>query len=387
MKQQDKRKRGTTALNGDNEGAAGGDVAVGHAGRVESEGGIAVAVEENEATGGVSAFGEVMDRIARGEIGARNIAGRPGGRVNTSRGAAKKIDGCFGHNDFHDGFAVAGARNAASFGIGVTTAADKRRIAYSAGKFAAGTAGGSGREKAAVAVHGYGADGSLLVAPMMFGGVFVPLAVQPGFAFGRADKIFRSAERNAVLFGETFGAFGDKHHVRRIFQDSASQANGVSNALQCRDGAGTERGAIHDDGVAFDAAIEIEVRAESGVEDGIVFQHNDGSFDRVKRGAAPGEKRPSRGESAATAGVTGFDGLIGNIPGTAMNDQRRFHRSPRGKQREAAMMRQMKKSSKKRSPPMKNRMAAGLMPWLGMRLGECRNWEEMTLRRDSSRGL
>ena len=375
------------ALNGDNEGAAGGDVAVSHAGSVEGEGGIAVAVEKNEATGGVSAFGEVMDRIARGEIGAGNITGRPGGRVNTSRRAAKKIDGGFGHNDFHDGFAVAGAGNAPGLRVGITTAADERRIAHAAGKFAAGAAGGSGGENVALAIHGDGADGALLVTAVMGGSVFVPFAMRPGFAFGRTDKIFRSAEWNAVLFGEAFGAFGDEHHVRRIFQDSASQTNGVANVLQCGDGAGTERCAIHDDSVAFDVAIQIEMRAESGVEDGLILEHDDGGFDRVKSGAAPGEKRPSRGESAATPGFAGFDGLVGNIPRAAMNDQRRFHRSPREEQREAAMMRQIKKSSKKRSPPIKNRMTAGLMWSLGMRLGECRTCEEMTLKRDSSRGL
>src|SRR4029077_10586361 len=138
--------------------------------------------------------------------------------------------------------------------------ADERRITDAAGKFATGAAGGSGREKVAVAVHGDGADGSLLVAAVMRGGVLVPFAVGPGFAFGRADKIFRCAERNAVLFGEAFGAFGDKHHVRRIFQDSASQANGVANALQGGDSSGTERCAIHDDGVAFDVTIQIEMR-------------------------------------------------------------------------------------------------------------------------------
>jgi hypothetical protein len=51
--------------------------------------------------------------------------------------------------------------------IGVATAADERRIADAAGKFAAGATGGSGREKAALAIHGDGADGALLVAAMM----------------------------------------------------------------------------------------------------------------------------------------------------------------------------------------------------------------------------
>ena len=63
-------------LDGGDEGAVGGDVAVGHAGGVEGEAGIAVAVEEDEAAGGVSAFGEKMHGLVRGEIGGGGIAGR-----------------------------------------------------------------------------------------------------------------------------------------------------------------------------------------------------------------------------------------------------------------------------------------------------------------------
>src|ERR1700674_1189714 len=64
-----------TELNRGDEGAVGGDVAVGHAGRVEGETGIAGAVEQNEAAGGVSAFGEKMHGFARGEMGGGGIAG------------------------------------------------------------------------------------------------------------------------------------------------------------------------------------------------------------------------------------------------------------------------------------------------------------------------
>jgi len=63
-------------LDGGNEGTVGGYVAVGHAGGIEGEAGIAVAVEEDEAAGGVSAFGEKMDGFSRGEIGGGTIAGR-----------------------------------------------------------------------------------------------------------------------------------------------------------------------------------------------------------------------------------------------------------------------------------------------------------------------
>ena len=62
-------------LDGGEEGAVGGHEAVGHTRGVEREAGIAVAVEQDEATGGVSALGEKMDGVARSDIGGGEIAG------------------------------------------------------------------------------------------------------------------------------------------------------------------------------------------------------------------------------------------------------------------------------------------------------------------------
>jgi len=61
-------------LDGGEEGAVGGDVAVGHAGGVEGEAGIAVAVEEDQAAGGVGAFAKKVNGFAGGEIGGGQIA-------------------------------------------------------------------------------------------------------------------------------------------------------------------------------------------------------------------------------------------------------------------------------------------------------------------------
>ena len=61
-------------LDGSEEGAVGGDEAVGHAGGVEGEAGIAVAVEEDEAAGGVSSFAKKVNGFAGGEIGGGQIA-------------------------------------------------------------------------------------------------------------------------------------------------------------------------------------------------------------------------------------------------------------------------------------------------------------------------
>src|ERR1700682_2747303 len=108
--------------------------------------------------------------------------------------------------------------------------------------------------------------------------MLVLAAMQKGFPFGFADKFFRSAKRNTLLNGEALGAFADEHHVRTMLEDFAREANGVLYSLQVGGGAGAKRGAVHDDGVALHAAVEIEMRAEASVEDGIVFERDDGSF-------------------------------------------------------------------------------------------------------------
>ena len=61
-------------LNGGGEVAVHGDVAVGHARRVERKAGVAVAVEQDEAAGGVRALAKDVNGFARGEIGGREVA-------------------------------------------------------------------------------------------------------------------------------------------------------------------------------------------------------------------------------------------------------------------------------------------------------------------------
>src|SRR5438309_666730 len=200
-----------------------------------------MAVEQDEAAGGVGALRKKMDGFAGGEIGSGGTAGNVGRRVDTRCRTAKKIDGGLSEDDFHDGFAVAGAGNAAGFGVRVAAAADERRIADAAGKFAAGSTGGSGGEEAPVGIDGNGADGSLFVAAVMLGGVLVGFTFHPGFALGFTDKFFGLTQLDAVLFCETLRAFGDEHHVRGVFQNSARQLNGILDALQSSGSAGAQR--------------------------------------------------------------------------------------------------------------------------------------------------
>src|SRR5712664_2791265 len=157
-----------TGLDSDYEVAVQGHVAVGHARRVEGKTGIAVAVEKDEAAGGVRALAKKVNGFARREIGGGEVAGISCRNwIDASRAGAKKIHGRLGHHDFHDGFAVAGAGNAAGFGVGIAAAADERRIADAARQLATSSARGSGGEEVALAIDGDGADRSLLVPAMM----------------------------------------------------------------------------------------------------------------------------------------------------------------------------------------------------------------------------
>ena len=299
-------------LDGGLEGAVWGDVAVGHAGSAEGEAGVAVLVEEDKSAGAFAAFGKKLNCGLRGAGGS-------------GAGGAQKVGGSFSHDNFHDGFAVAGGGNSAGFEIGVTAAADQRRIANAAGLFAASASGGRGGEETAVLIESDGADGALFVAAMMFGGVRVFAATEPRRVFGGGDEFAGIAEGNAVLGGEALGAFGDEHHVRRFFEDGARGANGIFDAVETGDGAGAKGGGVHNDGVAFDLAVEIEMGAETGVENGVVFENDDGGFDGVEGVTATGENIPSGVKSAQAAGFAGVNGIVGNVPGTTVNNERRSH--------------------------------------------------------------
>ena len=391
------RTKGIPSLDRGEEAAVGRDVPVRHTRRIERKAGIAVAVEEDETPGGMRAFGKEMDGFAGGERGAGGSTRNVGRRVHTDCGAAKKIDGGLGQDDFHDGFAVARARNAAGFRVRIAAAADQRRIADAAGKLAAGSPRGSAGEEAPVGVDGNGADGSLLVAAMMLGGVFVGLAFHPGFPLGFADEFLRLAKLDALFFCKSFRAVGDEHHVRAVFQDSARELNGILDAVQISRRAGAKRGPVHHDGVTFDVPVQIEVRAVAGVEDGIVFEDNNGGFDGVESRSASRKNGPAGSKRAMAAGFASVNRFVRNVPRTAVNNQRWFHdqriaeKNENRKQKfEKARRRkkiQTKKSRRKRRKPRKRRIAGRLTRRRGNRVMDPTKETGMALRRDFSRSV
>jgi hypothetical protein len=165
----------------------------------------------------------------------------------------------------------------------------------------------------------------LLMAAVMFGGVRILAAACPGFAFGGRDEFFRIAERYAVIVGELFGALGDEHHMRTFFKDGARSLDGIFDAAKTGDGTGAKCAGVHDDGVAFDVAIEIQMGAVAGVEDRIVFEDGNGGFDGVECVAAVAEDGIAGLERAKAAGFAGFNGGVRDVPGAAVYDERRTH--------------------------------------------------------------
>ena len=108
--------------------------------------------------------------------------------------------------------------------------------------------------------------------------------------------------------------------MRTLLEDAAGETNGIFDAMKAGDGAGFQGGGLHDDGVAFDLAIEIEMRTVARVEDGIVFEDGDGRFDGVKSVSARMKDGPASFEGAMTAGFAGVNRVVRDIPGAAVND-------------------------------------------------------------------
>ena len=113
--------------------------------------------------------------------------------------------------------------------------------------------------------------------------------------------------------------------MRTLFKHRAGGANGILDATQTGDRPRAQSGSVHNDGVALDVAIEIQMRTEASVEGGIVFQDDDRGFNGIESRAAFREHGPTGVQSALTAGIAGVDSVIGNIQGAAMNNERGLH--------------------------------------------------------------
>src|SRR5258708_17479703 len=152
------------------------------------------------------------------------------------------------------------------------------------------------------------------MAAAMLGSVFVRLALHPGFALGFADQFLGLTELDSLFSSEALRASTDEHHVRAIFEDLAGGPDGVLDALQRGRSAGAKGAAVHDDGVAFDVAVKIEVRAVTGVVVRDVFEDHDGGFYGVQSGTAAIQDGPPGFKSAMAVAVASIDSFVTDVP-------------------------------------------------------------------------
>ncbi len=94
----------------------------------------------------------------------------------------------------------------------------------------------------------------------------------------------------------------------------------MRNALDAAHASAAQRGAVHDEGIELHFAVAIEKAAAAGIESLVVFHDDDSFFDRIERRPATLEHAPARGHGVAHAVEMGFDHVVGNGPGAAMND-------------------------------------------------------------------
>src|SRR5271163_2272640 len=110
-----------------------------------------------------------------------------------------------------------------------------------------------------------------------------------------------------------------------MFENRAGSPDWIFDTAKAGDGTCAQRRGVHDDGVAFDVSIEVQVRAVPGVEDRIILENSYGRFDSIERVAATCEDGIALVECAETTGLASFDGVVGDVPGAAVNDKRWRH--------------------------------------------------------------
>jgi len=128
-----------------------------------------------------------------------------------------------------------------------------------------------------------------------------------------------------LMEGELLSAFGDEHHVRAFLEDGARGLDGIFDAPKTGDGARAECGRVHDDGIAFDVAIDVEMRTVARVEDRIVFEDDDGGFEGVDSVASVEKDIVASVESAKATRFASNDGVVRDVPSATVDDEGGLH--------------------------------------------------------------
>jgi hypothetical protein len=118
---------------------------------------------------------------------------------------------------------------------------------------------------------------------------------------------------------EPLRSLSHKVHVRTIAQNLSRRPYRVAQPLNTTNAASAQGGAIHDERIQLHFAVAIKKAAAAGVK-GLVIFHDDHSFlDSVERRTAPFQHAPTCSHGVEHAIQMGFDHVIGNGPGTAVN--------------------------------------------------------------------
>jgi len=127
-----------------------------------------------------------------------------------------------------------------------------------------------------------------------------------------------------VFSGKALGAFGDKIDVRTIAKNFPGGTNWIAQALHATDAATAQRRAVHDERVQLDLAVAVQEAAAASIESFVVFHYDYGFFNRVEGRAAMFKRPPSGSGGIAHTVEVRLDHVIGNSPGTAVNDENRI---------------------------------------------------------------
>lgn len=175
-------------------------------------------------------------------------------------------------------------------------------------------------------------DGSNSVARDLFGGEDLVRFAAGGFFFrdaqvldfARNDELGVVDEFHAELLNEALRAFGDEIDVHALFQHLAGGDDGVADSLDAPNASGAQRGAAHHRGIELHASVGVEEAAAPGIEGLVIFHHDDGGFHGLDGTSAALEHLPSSSHGVADTVDVRVDEMIGNGPGTAMDQQNRL---------------------------------------------------------------
>ena len=124
--------------------------------------------------------------------------------------------------------------------------------------------------------------------------------------------------------GEVLGVLADEVDVGTLLEHQTRGLDGIAQPLDAGHATGAHgsaHSAIHEQCVELHVAIAREEGAAAGVEGLVVLEDGDGGLDRVDRGGAALEQRVAGEERTANAEGVGFDGVVGDGPGAAMNEK------------------------------------------------------------------